>query len=139
MPKMTQPNLDYIGKNVKIFRSFFHLLFSFFFFFAFVTRLHATAPEVQQKKVGGFYSDMYSFGMTICAIFNQGRPLIQGNHSCSEYLKQLENVSNSFYVVQCSRIISCYLLAIIARVSNSFLIYLTIYFLVRRFLFHCHS
>lgn len=37
---------------------------------------------------------MYSFGMTICAIFNQGRPLIQANHNCSEYLKQLENVSN---------------------------------------------
>lgn len=36
---------------------------------------------------------MYSFGMTICAIFNQGRPLIQANHNCSEYLKQLENVS----------------------------------------------
>ncbi|KAK1118526.1 hypothetical protein K0M31_014835 [Melipona bicolor] len=61
-PKMIQPNLDYI------------------------------APEVQQKKMGGFYSDMYSFGMTICAIFNQGRPLIQANHSCSEYLKQLENL-----------------------------------------------
>ncbi|CAD1473453.1 unnamed protein product, partial [Heterotrigona itama] len=53
--------------------------------------LEFIAPEVQQKKMGGFYSDMYSFGMTICAIFNQGRPLIQANHSCSEYLKQLEN------------------------------------------------
>nr|XP_012140238.1 PREDICTED: SCY1-like protein 2 isoform X2 [Megachile rotundata] len=63
MPKMAQPNLDYV------------------------------APEVQQKKLGGFYSDMYSFGMTICAIFNQGRPLIQANHSCSEYLKQLENLN----------------------------------------------
>ncbi|XP_017753145.1 PREDICTED: SCY1-like protein 2 [Eufriesea mexicana] len=62
MPKMTQPNLDYI------------------------------APEVQQKKLVGFYSDMYSFGMTICAIFNQGRSLIQANHNCSEYLKQLENL-----------------------------------------------
>ncbi|XP_060832867.1 SCY1-like protein 2 isoform X1 [Bombus pascuorum] len=69
MPKMTQPNLDYI------------------------------APEVQQKKVGGFYSDMYSFGMTICAIFNQGRPLIQGNHSCSEYLKQLENLKEQVEVI----------------------------------------
>ncbi|XP_043248550.1 SCY1-like protein 2 [Colletes gigas] len=62
VPKMTQPNLNYI------------------------------APEVQQKKLGSFYSDMYSFGMTICAIFNQGRPLIQANHSCSEYLKQIENL-----------------------------------------------
>ncbi|XP_017794218.1 PREDICTED: SCY1-like protein 2, partial [Habropoda laboriosa] len=69
MPKMTQPNLDYI------------------------------APEVQQKKVGGFYSDMYSFGMTMCAIFNQGRPLIQANHSCSEYLKQLENLEEQVGVM----------------------------------------
>lgn len=51
------------------------------------------APEVQQKKFGGFCSDMYSFGMTICAIYNEGRPLIQANHSGSDYLKQLEMVS----------------------------------------------
>ncbi|XP_061943452.1 SCY1-like protein 2 isoform X1 [Apis cerana] len=69
MSKMTQPNLDYI------------------------------APEIQQKKEGGFYSDMYSFGMTICAIFNQGRPLIQANHNCSEYLKQLENLEEQVHVI----------------------------------------
>ncbi|XP_076649595.1 SCY1-like protein bma isoform X2 [Halictus rubicundus] len=68
-PKMTQPNLDY------------------------------TAPEIQQKKQGSFYSDMYSFGMTICAIFNQGRPLIQANHSCSEYLKQIENLDDQVAVM----------------------------------------
>ncbi|XP_078042515.1 SCY1-like protein bma isoform X2 [Augochlora pura] len=60
--KLTQPNLDYM------------------------------APEIQQKKQGSFYSDMYSFGMTICAIFNQGRPLIQANHSCTEYIKQIDNL-----------------------------------------------
>jgi len=54
---------------------------------------HVAAPEVQQKKVGSFSSDMFSLGMTICAIYNQGRPLIQANHSCSDYLKQLETVS----------------------------------------------
>ncbi|XP_017884466.1 SCY1-like protein 2 isoform X2 [Ceratina calcarata] len=64
MSKMAQPNLDY------------------------------TAPEIQQKKMGGFCSDVYSFGMTICAIFNQGRPLIQANHNCSEYAKQLENLKD---------------------------------------------
>ncbi|XP_076286121.1 SCY1-like protein bma isoform X2 [Lasioglossum baleicum] len=69
-PKMTQPNLDY------------------------------TAPEIQQKKQGSFYSDMYSFGMTICAIFNQGRPLIQANHSCSEYLKQIENLDKQVEVMK---------------------------------------
>ncbi|XP_039287541.1 SCY1-like protein 2 [Nilaparvata lugens] len=35
-------------------------------------------------------SDMFSLGMVICAIFNQGRPLIQANHSSSAYLKQIE-------------------------------------------------
>ncbi|XP_018310786.1 SCY1-like protein 2 [Mycetomoellerius zeteki] len=69
MPKMTQPNLDYI------------------------------APEVQQKKLGSFSSDMYSLGMTICAIYNQGRPLIQANHSCSDYLKQLETLDDQVAVL----------------------------------------
>ncbi|XP_072748442.1 SCY1-like protein 2 isoform X1 [Anoplolepis gracilipes] len=69
MPKMTQPNLDYI------------------------------APEVQQKKLASFSSDMYSFGMTICAIYNQGRPLIQANHSCSDYLKQLETLDDQVAVI----------------------------------------
>lgn len=59
----------------------------------FVNAQHVAAPEAQQKKLGGFSSDMYSLGMTICAIYNQGRPLIQANHSCSDYLKQLEAVS----------------------------------------------
>ncbi|XP_036151117.1 SCY1-like protein 2 isoform X2 [Monomorium pharaonis] len=69
MPKMTQPNLDYI------------------------------APEVQQKKLASFASDMYSLGMTICAIYNQGRPLIQANHSCSDYLKQLETLDDQVAVL----------------------------------------
>ncbi|XP_014477686.1 PREDICTED: SCY1-like protein 2 [Dinoponera quadriceps] len=69
MPKMTQPNLDYI------------------------------APEIQQKKLSTFNSDMYSLGMTICAIYNEGRPLIQANHSCSDYLKQLETLDNHVAVI----------------------------------------
>ncbi|KAG7211113.1 hypothetical protein KM043_010440 [Ampulex compressa] len=69
MPKMAQPNLDY------------------------------TAPEIQQKKHANFCSDMYSLGMTICAIFNQGRSLIQANHSCSDYLKQLENLEEQVAVI----------------------------------------
>lgn len=55
------------------------------------------APEVQQKKLGSSSCDMYSLGMTICAIYNQGRPLIQANHSSSDYLKQLETVSQFIY------------------------------------------
>ncbi|KAF7395478.1 hypothetical protein HZH68_009528 [Vespula germanica] len=67
--KMAQPNLDYL------------------------------APEIQQKKLGSFSSDMYSLGMTICAIFNRGRPLIQANHNCSEYLKQLENLDDRVGII----------------------------------------
>ncbi|XP_032668175.1 SCY1-like protein 2 isoform X1 [Odontomachus brunneus] len=69
MSKMTQPNLDYI------------------------------APEVQQKKLGSFCNDMYSLGMTICAIYNEGRPLIQANHSGSDYLKQLETLDDQVAVI----------------------------------------
>ncbi|XP_071649580.1 SCY1-like protein 2 isoform X2 [Temnothorax longispinosus] len=69
VPKMTQPNLDYI------------------------------APEMQQKKLASFSSDMYSLGMTICAIYNQGRPLILANHSCSDYFKQLETLDDQVAVI----------------------------------------
>ncbi|KAI4498141.1 hypothetical protein M0802_006627 [Mischocyttarus mexicanus] len=62
--KMTQPNLDYL------------------------------APETQQKELDSFSSDMYSLGMTICAIFNHGKPLIQANHNYSEYLRQIENLDD---------------------------------------------
>ncbi|KAK2586480.1 hypothetical protein KPH14_010749 [Odynerus spinipes] len=67
--KMAQPNLDYI------------------------------APEIQQNKLGSCSSDMYSLGMTICAIFNRGRPLIQANHNSSEYLKQLENLDEQVDII----------------------------------------
>ncbi|XP_046472921.1 SCY1-like protein 2 [Neodiprion pinetum] len=62
LPKMAQPNLDYI------------------------------APEVQQDSICSILSDMFSLGMVICAVFNQGRSLIQSNHSCSAYLKQIEGL-----------------------------------------------
>ncbi|XP_058808190.1 SCY1-like protein 2 isoform X2 [Phymastichus coffea] len=67
LSKITQPNLDYL------------------------------APEVQQKKVGCTLSDMYSMGMVMCAIFNNGRPLIQANHSVSDYLKQQETLENHIH------------------------------------------
>ncbi|XP_067204009.1 SCY1-like protein 2 isoform X2 [Linepithema humile] len=69
MPKMTQPNLDY------------------------------TAPEIQQKKTANYPADMFSFGLTICAIYNQGRSLIQANHSCSDYLKQLETLDDQVTII----------------------------------------
>lgn len=54
------------------------------------------APEVQQKKMGSILSDMYSLGMVIWSVFNKGRPLIQANHNVSDYLKQIETVSQRF-------------------------------------------
>ncbi|XP_023311083.1 SCY1-like protein 2 [Anoplophora glabripennis] len=60
LSKMAQPNLDY------------------------------TAPETQTQSVCSILSDMFSLGMVICAIFNNGRPLIQAGNSSSAYLKQLE-------------------------------------------------
>ncbi|XP_076272847.1 SCY1-like protein bma isoform X2 [Rhynchophorus ferrugineus] len=60
LSKMAQPNLDYI------------------------------APESQTQSVCSILSDMFSLGMVLCAIFNQGRPLIQANNSSSSYTKQLE-------------------------------------------------
>ncbi|XP_016841900.1 SCY1-like protein 2 isoform X1 [Nasonia vitripennis] len=67
VPKMTQPNLDYM------------------------------APEVQQKKIGSILSDMYSLGMVICSVFNHGRPLIQANHNVNDYLKQLETLEDQVH------------------------------------------
>ncbi|GJQ76912.1 hypothetical protein Trydic_g15113 [Trypoxylus dichotomus] len=60
LSKMAQPNLDY------------------------------TAPETQTQSTCSILSDMFSLGMVICAIFNQGKPLIVAGNSTSSYLKQLE-------------------------------------------------
>ncbi|GIY40877.1 SCY1-like protein 2 [Caerostris darwini] len=66
LPKMGQPDLDF------------------------------TAPEVQATSSCSPLSDMFSLGMLICAIFNNGRPLIDANHSTVNYTKQLELVSMRF-------------------------------------------
>lgn len=42
-------------------------------------------------------SDMFSLGMVICTIFNNGRPLIQANNSTSAYLKQLELLDDAVH------------------------------------------
>ena len=55
--------------------------------------LVCAAPEVQTTSMCSIVSDMFSLGLVVCAIFNQGRPLIQANHSGSTYMKQLEVVS----------------------------------------------
>lgn len=69
MPKMTQPNLDYIGKNVRIFPSFFHLLFFFFLFLcvrnAFTRYSSGSAAKesgrLLQRYVQLWYDDMCNF------------------------------------------------------------------------------
>ncbi|XP_046394764.1 SCY1-like protein 2 isoform X2 [Ischnura elegans] len=69
LPKMAQPDLDYL------------------------------APEVQTTSSCSILSDMFSLGMVICAIFNFGKPLIQANHSSSTYLKQLEALEDQITAV----------------------------------------
>ncbi|XP_059477064.1 SCY1-like protein 2 isoform X2 [Neocloeon triangulifer] len=69
LPKMAQPDLDYI------------------------------APEVQSSSVCSILSDMFSLGMVMCAIFNHGKPLIQANHSSSTYLKQLDLLEDQIHNV----------------------------------------
>ncbi|CAL4073801.1 unnamed protein product, partial [Meganyctiphanes norvegica] len=62
VPKMTQPDLDFI------------------------------APEAQTSSQCSVLSDMFSLGMVVCAVFNQGKSLIEANHSSSLYQKQLDAV-----------------------------------------------
>lgn len=83
---MIQPNLDYTGllcKKIKKKTQFIYLFFP--------------APEIQLFSNCNILSDMFSLGMVICSIFNQGRPLISANNSTSTYARQLEVVR--IYVV----------------------------------------
>jgi len=44
---------------------------------------------------------MFSLGMVICAVFNNGRPLIQAGNSTSNYAKQMETVGKQFLISEC--------------------------------------
>lgn len=55
--------------------------------------LNFTAPEIQIEKKYGTISDIFSLGMTICCIYNNGQPLIQAEYNPQLYLKQLDQVS----------------------------------------------
>lgn len=55
--------------------------------------LDFTAPEIQTCSNCSILSDMFSLGLVICTIFNNGKPLIQAQNTPSAYLKQLEMVS----------------------------------------------
>lgn len=39
---------------------------------------------------------MFSLGLVICAVFNNGKPLIQANNNPMLYVKQIEFVSNIY-------------------------------------------
>lgn len=96
--KMLQPNLDFMGKGLNEINMIICMTM-------FTNKTHIitfkllTAPEIQMTSNCSILSDMFSLGMVICAIFNNGHPLIQANNSTSAYLKQLEMVRNSYELV----------------------------------------
>lgn len=67
-------------------------------FFLISSRL---APETQSTSKCSLLSDMFSLGMVICAVFNNGRPLIQAGNSTSNYAKQMETVGKQFLISEC--------------------------------------
>ncbi|XP_076329759.1 SCY1-like protein 2 [Tachypleus tridentatus] len=69
LPKMAQPDLDF------------------------------TAPEVQMSSTCSPYSDMFSLGLLICAIVNNGRSLIEANLSSSTYSKQLDLLEQNLHEI----------------------------------------
>ncbi|OTF82604.1 hypothetical protein BLA29_011292 [Euroglyphus maynei] len=66
LPKMGQPDLDF------------------------------TAPEVQTQSLCTPNSDMFSLGLLITFLYNNGRSLIMANMNASNYLKQLDAVNIFF-------------------------------------------
>ena len=63
LPKMCQPDLDFM------------------------------APENQSSSACSPQSDMFSLGLLLCSVYNNGRSPIQSNFSTTGYFKQLESVS----------------------------------------------
>ncbi|XP_059143861.1 SCY1-like protein 2 [Physella acuta] len=54
--------------------------------------LNFMAPEVQLNKKCTPLSDMFSVGMVICAIYNEGKSLINADHNPNLYVKQLDQL-----------------------------------------------
>ena len=73
--KMAQPDLDFIAPEVQL------------------------APTSQAAGVASecsFAVDMFSLGQTICAIYNDGRSLLQCHHNPANYSKLTEQVCSTF-------------------------------------------
>ncbi|XP_041357595.1 SCY1-like protein 2 [Gigantopelta aegis] len=66
IPKMAQPDLNYV------------------------------APEIQLEKSCNTLSDMFSLGMVVCSIFNQGKSLINAEHNPSQYSRQVDQMHEQF-------------------------------------------
>ncbi|GFN82926.1 scy1-like protein 2, partial [Plakobranchus ocellatus] len=52
--------------------------------------LNFIAPEVQLSKTCTPLSDMFSVGMVICSIYNNGQSLIIADHNPNLYVKQMD-------------------------------------------------
>jgi len=63
--KMVQPDLDYMAADVQL------------------RATKYTTPDC----------DMYSLGLLICTIYNNGKSLIQAGHNITSYTKQVEQVT----------------------------------------------
>ncbi|OQV16287.1 SCY1-like protein 2 [Hypsibius exemplaris] len=55
--------------------------------------LNFIAPEVQLESFCSTTSDLFSLGMTICAIYNQGKSLLDSDHSASIYEQKLTHLN----------------------------------------------
>ncbi|XP_022318629.2 SCY1-like protein 2 isoform X1 [Crassostrea virginica] len=58
--------------------------------------LNYIAPEIQTTEVCTYVSDMFSFGMLICTIYNDGCSLIDAQYNPGAYLKQLDTLTQKF-------------------------------------------
>jgi len=63
--KMVQPDLDYIAPDV----------------------------QLQTYKFTTSECDIYSLGLLICTLYNNGRSIVQATHNTAVYAKQIEQVS----------------------------------------------
>jgi hypothetical protein len=62
--------------------------------------LDFTAPEVQTASNCSPMSDMFSLGLLIASLYNNGRSLVEANLSTSNYCKQLEAVSHIIFLCE---------------------------------------
>jgi len=56
------------------------------------------APEIQRSTLAYTRqsSDMFSLGLLICSVYNNGKSLIQAANSTATYLKQVDQVCNGY-------------------------------------------